>query len=69
MTPIKIIADYRCRINNYDTLLHIETSLLKVARQAQDPAPELAVRRAEIRRLNDLRQLCLQVTKDLEDLL
>jgi hypothetical protein len=45
-----------------------EQDALRVARRLSDPEPELAARRAEIRRRNDLIQLCTQIIKDLESL-
>jgi hypothetical protein len=69
MSASKLIAQYQITINDHDSMIAVEKSLLSIARQCEDPEEELAIRRADIRRLNDLRQCCFQFTKDLEDLL
>jgi len=63
-----LITDYQLRIENHKTLRDAEQEALKAARRLGDPDSELAIRRAEIRRRNDLIQLCTQIIKDLESL-
>jgi len=68
MTKERLLKDYAQRLEYYDDLRSTEEDLLKIARREGDPDAELAIRRADIRRYGDLRQLCYQVIKDLEDL-
>ena len=68
MTKEKLIADYHQRQTDHETLRDAEQDALRVARRLGDPESELAARRAEIRRRDDLIQLCTQVIKDLESL-
>ena len=62
----KLINEYRQRLTDQETLSDAEQDALRVARRIGDRESELAVRRAEIRRRNDLIQLCTQIIKDLE---
>jgi len=62
----KLINEYRQRLTDHETLRDAEQDALRVARRIGDRESELAVRRAEIRRRNDLIQLCTQIIKDLE---
>lgn len=64
----RLIADYRQRIADHETLRDAEQEALRAARKLGDPEHERAARWAEIRRRNDLIQLCTQIIKDLEDL-
>lgn len=64
----KIAREYQERIVQYDTQKEAEVELRRAARKAGDPDNELAIRSAEIRRLNDLQQLCVQIMRDLQSL-
>lgn len=64
----RLIADYRQRIADYETLRDAEQEALRVARKLGDPEHERAARCADIRCCNVLIQLCTKIIKDLEDL-
>jgi len=64
----KLINEYHQRLTDHETLRDAEQDALRVARRISDPKSELAARCAEIRRRNDLIQLCTQIIKDLESL-
>lgn len=68
MNTEKLINEYRQRLSDHETLRDAEQELLRTARRLGDSDNELAARSAEVRRRNDLMQLCTQIIKDLESL-
>lgn len=68
----KLAEEYQARIANYDKLIASTSELLRIARKGHsgsvDDAEERNALANEVRRLNDLRQLCIQVIADLETL-
>lgn len=67
MTIEKLIKKYQGRIKNYDILINTERKT-EIALNHNNYAQAVTFRSNEIRGLNDLRQLCIQITNDLEDL-
>lgn len=63
-----LINEYRQRLSDHETMRDAEQEALRAARRLGDTDIELATRRAEVRRRNDLIQLCTQIIKDLESL-
>jgi len=64
----KLITEYSLRIKDHKILRDAEQDALTAARKLGEPEIELALRRAEVRRRDDLIQLCTQMIKDLESL-
>jgi len=64
----KIINDYKERIANYELLLEDHKAARKELRENHaGDCKILYYHKQEIKRLQDLRQLCVQIIKDLED--
>lgn len=51
-----------------DEIIKSEKQFLEIARQAKDPANEIALRCADIRGLKQARQYLVQFIRDLDDL-
>lgn len=66
--PEKLKAEYVAKLAATDEVIKTEKQLLTAAREAKDPADEIAVRSADIRGLNKVRQCLVQIISDLEDL-
>jgi hypothetical protein len=64
----KLKAEYVAKLSTIDKIVETEKQLLADAREAKDPADEIAVRSADIRGLNKVRQCLVQIISDLEDL-
>ena len=63
----RLREEYQTRINSYDTLLEPLRIAKKTVRNITDLPPWDGLI-SEIRRLKDLKQLCVQIIHDLEDL-
>ena len=63
----KLIAEYQTRIKNYNILIGTAEDEKRNRRKVGD-TEGAQIASAETRRLSDLRQLCVQIVKDLESL-
>ncbi|MBU1014782.1 MAG: hypothetical protein KKG99_17445 [Bacteroidetes bacterium] len=63
-----MIDDYQERIGQFSVALDSEKELKRMAIKNNNPDSEIALHQSEIKRLNDLRQLCIQVLQDLDSL-
>lgn len=64
----KLKIEYVAKLAATDELIKSEKQLLTIAREAKDPADEIALRSADIRGLKQARQYLVQFISDLEDL-
>lgn len=64
----KLQTEYAAKLSAIDEVVKMEKQLLAAAREAKDPADEIALRYADIRSLNKVRQCVIQMISDLEDL-
>ncbi len=62
----KLKFEYVAKLAATDEIIKTEKQFLAAAREAKDPANEIAVRSADIRGLNKVRQCLVQMISDLE---
>ena len=63
----KFLKTYEARIKRYNLQLMAETEYLAAAKRTQTTQPQLNTHQAEIRRLEDLIQLCNLICDDIKE--
>ncbi len=63
----KFLKTYQARIEKYQKLLLAETEYLAAAKRAQESEAQRNIHQAEIRRLEDLIQLCILICEDIKE--
>ncbi|MEH6344468.1 MAG: hypothetical protein V7785_05240 [Bermanella sp.] len=64
---VKRLKTYKARIKKYNLHLMAETEYLAAAKRIQTTEPQLNIHQAEIKRLEDLIQLCILICDDIKE--